>query len=65
MRGLLITAGIGLVIGGLIWPWLGHLPGDLRFGEGPSRLYIPLGSSLLVSVLLSLLFTIVSWFLRR
>lgn len=65
MRGLLIIAGLGLIITGLIWPWLGHLPGDLRFGEGSTRLYIPLGSSLLVSVLLSLLFMIVAWFLHR
>ena len=39
-------------------PWLGHLPGDLAFhGEG-WRVYLPLGTSLLLSALLTLAFRV-------
>ncbi|MGH7058182.1 MAG: DUF2905 family protein [Acetobacteraceae bacterium] len=54
-----------LILGGLLWSWLGHLPGDLRFGAGSMRVYIPLGSSVLVSVHSSLCFAIVSRFMRH
>jgi len=36
-------------------PWLGKLPGDLRFEWGGFRVYLPLTTSLLLSVALSLL----------
>jgi hypothetical protein len=62
---LLIVAGIGLVLLGLAFPWLGHLPGDLRFGRGAMRVYLPLGSCVAVSLLLSALLTAVTWFWRR
>ena len=42
-------------------PWLGRLPGDFRFGGPNWKVYIPLGTSLLLSLVLSLLF----WALRR
>ena len=41
---------------------LGRLPGDLRFGRGSTRIYIPLATSLLVSLVLTLLLNL---FLRR
>jgi hypothetical protein len=40
---------------------LGRLPGDLSFGRGSFRLYVPLGTSLLVSIVLSLVW----WALSR
>ena len=52
----LILAGIGLV-----WilppslPWLGRLPGDIRIERENFRLYIPLATCLLLSLLLSLM----------
>jgi hypothetical protein len=36
-------------------PWLGKLPGDLRFDWSGFRVYLPLTTSLLLSVVLSLL----------
>ena len=35
--------------------WLGRLPGDFHFGSGDTHVYVPLGTSLLVSVLVTLL----------
>ena len=66
MSRLLIIAGIVLVVLGALWPLiaklgLGRLPGDIVIERENFRLYIPLASSLLVSVVVSLLL----WFLNR
>lgn len=61
MPRLLITLGIVLVVLGLAWPWLqksglGRLPGDFIIERGNFRLYFPLTTSIIVSLLLSLLY---------
>lgn len=43
-------------------PWLGRLPGDLLIQRGRFTCYVPLTTSLVVSVLLSLLLWIVGRF---
>jgi len=70
MRPLLIALGLVLLAAGLLWPWLGrlglgHLPGDFRITRPGFSLFAPLGSSLVISVVLSLLLTVVAWLLRR
>jgi len=57
---LLVVVGLLLVALGLLWPiidkiGLGRLPGDIMIERGNFRLYIPLATSLLVSVILSLI----------
>jgi hypothetical protein len=66
MQRWLITLGIVLVVAGLLWPvlqklGLGRLPGDVVIERGNFRLYLPLGTSILISVVLSLLL----WLLHR
>jgi len=66
MRRWLITLGIVLLVAGLLWPLLqkiglGRLPGDIVIERGSFRLYLPLGTSILISLVLSLLF----WLLNR
>lgn len=63
---LMVAGGIVLVLLGLLvaWGglgWFGRLPGDFRFEGEHTRVYFPLASGLLVSVLLSL----VLYLLRR
>ena len=63
---LVVIAGAGLVVVGLLiysgaLSWFGRLPGDIRYEGAHTRVYIPIVSSLLASVLLSLLF----YLLRR
>lgn len=70
MRTLLIATGIALLLAGLLWPWLdrlpfGSLPGDIRIERPGFRFYAPLGSSLLISIGLSLLLTLIAWLWRR
>ena len=66
MSRLLIIFGLVLVAIGVLWPviaklGLGRLPGDLVIERENFRPYIPIATSLLISLLLSL----VLWFLNR
>ena len=66
MSRFLITLGVVLVALGLLWPvvqklGLGRLPGDIVIERETFRVYIPLASSLLVSVVL----TVVLWLINR
>lgn len=64
---LLIGVGVALVvIGGLLslaprLPWLGKLPGDIFIKRDQFSFYMPLTTSLLLSLVLSLLV----WLFRR
>ncbi len=67
MQRLLITLGIVLVLVGLMWPWLAklplfRLPGDIVIERPGFRFYFPITTSLLLSLLLSL---ILWWLTRR
>lgn len=60
---LLILGGIGLVVLGLVvqvvvtqlLPGLGRLPGDIVIERENFKLYVPLGTMIVVSLVLSLL----------
>ncbi len=60
----LIVIGAVLVVAGLLWLLgsrlgLGHLPGDIVIERENFRIYLPLGTCLLISVMLSALFWII------
>ena len=57
---MIVLAGVVLVLVGLaVWSgalsWFGRLPGDIRIERDSMRIYIPLASMLLISVVLTLL----------
>lgn len=63
---VLILLGVGLVVLGLLlWSgwlsWFGRLPGDIRWETGRTRVYLPLVSMIVVSIILSLL----AWIFRQ
>ena len=73
MRGanLLIALGTGLVLLGLalrffpgLFSWFGNLPGDIRRETENSTIFIPLTSMLVVSVVASVIFSLVSRLFR-
>jgi hypothetical protein len=69
MGKILILIGVALVLIGALfllgerlgWLRLGRLPGDFSFERGSVRIYVPLATSLLLSLLLTILF----WLFRR
>lgn len=66
MQRSLVLFGIILLVVGLAWPWLaklglGRLPGDFRFERNGLTFFLPLATSIVISIVLSLLF----WLLRR
>jgi hypothetical protein len=62
----LIVLGLVLLAAGLLWPLLqkvglGRLPGDIVIERENFRLYLPLGTSLLISAVL----TVILWLFGR
>lgn len=66
MQRLLILIGLLILLAGFAWPWLsrlglGRLPGDIRIETEHSVFYIPITTSIVLSVILSILL----WIFRR
>jgi len=45
--------------------WLGKLPGDISIKRENFSFYLPLGTSIFLSIILSLVFYLLSWIFRR
>ena len=61
---ILIVVGAVLIGAGVLWLagsrlWFGHLPGDIVIERENFRLYLPLGTCLLISVALSVAFWVI------
>lgn len=66
MQRSLIILGLFILAVGLAWPWLsklplGRLPGDIGIERENFRVYLPITTMILASVVLSLIL----WFFRR
>lgn len=66
MARALIVLGVVLIVLGLAWPWLarlglGRLPGDFVIERETFRVYVPITTSIVVSLVLTLIF----WLLRK
>jgi uncharacterized protein HemY len=75
---ILIGIGLGIVALGVLlvvvdripglgnaFSWLGKLPGDVSIKRENFSFYFPIGTSIVLSVLLSLLFYLLGWLFRR
>jgi len=60
---LLVAGGLLLLLGRTGFP-LGRLPGDISYRGKNVSFYFPLGTSILLSVVLSLIFYLISRFRR-
>ena len=54
---LIIVIGVLLLVGEKI-PWMGRLPGDIIIKKERFTFYFPLATSILISIILTLLFTL-------
>jgi uncharacterized membrane-anchored protein len=64
---MLIVAGVVLVALGLVFslsgglPWLGRLPGDIVIERPSMRLYFPITTSIIISIVVSLAVALIKW----
>ena len=64
MARFLIFLGLVLLVTGLVWPYLaklglGRLPGDIAFTRGNATIYVPIMTSIILSIVLSALLWII------
>ncbi len=76
MGKFLIFAGVSLVVVGILvllaqrsgasglFGWFGNLPLDIRIERDNFRFYFPIGSSLLLSVILSIIMAVINKIIR-
>jgi hypothetical protein len=66
MQKILIILGILVLATGILWPWIaklpiGRLPGDIIIDKPGLKVYIPITTMILVSVIVS----VILWVLRK
>jgi hypothetical protein len=66
MQKTLIILGILVLATGILWPWIsklpiGRLPGDIIIDKPGLKVYIPITTMILVSVIVS----VILWVLRK
>ena len=66
MQRTLIIVGILILVAGVLWPWigkipLGRLPGDIIISRPNVKIYIPIATMILVSIVISLIL----WLIRK
>jgi hypothetical protein len=62
--GIALT-GLLLMLGGRLFPWLGRLPGDIRYRGENVSCFFPIVTSILLSIILTVLLNIVIRLLNR
>lgn len=60
---MIVVAGIVLVIVGVLFAsglmsWFGHLPGDIRIERDNFRMFIPITTMILLSIILTIVLTV-------
>ena len=61
MQRILIILGVIILIVGILWPWIvklpiGKLPGDIIINKPNFKVYIPITTMIIISLLLTLIF---------
>lgn len=67
---LIVGGGVALVglimmVGGRLFPWLGRLPGDIRYQGENVSCFVPIVTSILLSIIFTLLLNLVIKLLNR
>ena len=61
---LVVAVGVGVVVvGALLWSgalgWFGRLPGDIRIESGRTRVFVPITSMVIASIVLTIVVNVV------
>jgi hypothetical protein len=62
---VIAVAGLLIWLGGRYLPWLGNLPGDLRYETDNVKVYFPLVTMILVSIIGTIILNIILRFFNR
>jgi hypothetical protein len=65
LGGVIALMGLLFMLGGRIFPWLGHLPGDIRIEGKNVSCFFPIVTSILLSIILTVLLNIIIRLLNR
>jgi hypothetical protein len=57
--------GLLLILGERFFPWLGRLPGDIRYQGQNVSCFFPIATSILLSIVLTLLLNLIIRWLNR
>ena len=63
--GAIALTGLLLWVGGRLFPWLGRLPGDIRYQGENVSCFFPIATSILLSVVFTLLLNLIIRLLKR
>ena len=66
MQKAVIITGVLLIIIGILWPWLGklpigRLPGDIIINKPGLKVYVPITTMILISIIVS----VILWLLKK
>jgi len=66
MQKTLIIIGVGILVAGLLWPWLsklpiGRLPGDIIIDRPQLKVYILITTMIVVSLIVS----VILWIMKK
>ncbi|KQC13676.1 MAG: hypothetical protein APR63_07865 [Desulfuromonas sp. SDB] len=61
---LLIGLGLSFHFAPWLFNWFGKLPGDIRIDTDNFKFYLPLGSMIVISIVLSLVLTLIFSFFK-
>ena len=62
---VIALSGVAIMATIRYFPWLGNLPGDIRYESEEFRFYFPLATMILISIVASIILNIVIRIFRR
>ena len=60
--GIIIVIGLILQFAPSLLKWFGHLPGDINIKKGNTRIFFPVSSLLLISIILTIIVNLIRHF---
>ena len=62
---IIFITGLVVLVGGRLFPWLGRLPGDIRYEGENTRVFIPITTMILISIIGTIVLNVLIRLFRR